>query len=194
MGSSPFEADLHIHTARSGDARIEPRGLVAEARGLGLFAIAVTDHNTVAGVREVAALARGQDLLVVPGVEVSSRDGHVLALGVSEDVPAGLSADETIRLIGDLNRAYHVDIEESFRGNKKYYNRSPMRCFAKAWHMERMFMSISLSGRVGAPARGFYGRACGRAARVVRGSAGRFGRPLHRAPPVVDNAVASAVR
>jgi len=102
VGSSPFEADLHIHTVRSGDARIEPRGLVAEARGLGLFAIAVTDHNTVAGVRDVVSLARGKDLLVVPGVEVSSRDGHVLALGVSEDVPAGLSADETIRLIGDL--------------------------------------------------------------------------------------------
>ena len=102
MGDAPFEADLHIHTVRSRDAHIEPRDLVAAAKGLGLFAIAVTDHNTVAGVREVVSLAHGQDLLVVPGVEVSSRDGHVLALGVSEDITAGLSADETIRLIEDL--------------------------------------------------------------------------------------------
>ena len=102
MDASPFEADLHIHTVRSSDAHIEPRELVAAAKRLGLFAIAVTDHNTVAGVRAVVTLARGQDVLVVPGVEVSSRDGHVLALGVSEDITAGLAADETIRRIEDL--------------------------------------------------------------------------------------------
>jgi hypothetical protein len=102
VGEAPFEADLHIHTVRSSDAYIEPRELVAAAKGRGLFAIAVTDHNTVAAVRGVASLAHGQDLLVVPGIEVSSRDGHVLALGVSEVVPAGLSADETIRRIEDL--------------------------------------------------------------------------------------------
>ena len=62
----------------------------------------MTDHNTVAAVREVASLAHGQDVLVVPGIEVSSRDGHVLALGVSEAVPQGLAADETIRRIEDL--------------------------------------------------------------------------------------------
>jgi predicted metal-dependent phosphoesterase TrpH len=102
VGDASFEADLHIHTVRSRDAHIEPGELVAAARRLGLFAIAVTDHNTVAAVREVVSLAHGQDLLVVPGVEVSSRDGHVLALGVSEDVPAGLGADETMRKIEDL--------------------------------------------------------------------------------------------
>ena len=102
MGDSPFEADLHIHTVRSSDAHIEPRELVAAAKGRGLFAIAVTDHNTVAGVRDVVSLAHGQDLLVVPGIEVSSHDGHVVALGVSEAIPAGLAADETIRRIEDL--------------------------------------------------------------------------------------------
>ena len=102
MGDAPFEADLHIHTVRSRDAHIEPGELVAAARRLGLFAIAVTDHNTVAGVRDVLSVAHGQDLLVVPGIEVSSRDGHVLALGVSEVVPAGLGADETIRKVEDL--------------------------------------------------------------------------------------------
>jgi hypothetical protein len=100
--AAPFEADMHIHTVRSRDAHIEPRELVAAARRLGLFAIAVTDHNTVAAVREVASLAHGQDVLVVPGIEVSSRDGHVLALGVSEAVPQGLAADETVRRIEDL--------------------------------------------------------------------------------------------
>jgi len=42
------------------------------------------------------------ELLVIPGIEVSSRDGHIIGLGVSDTVPRGLSADETILQIKRL--------------------------------------------------------------------------------------------
>ncbi len=101
MADAPFEADLHIHTTHSRDGYVEPRELVDAAVRLGLFAVAVTDHNTTAAVREVRKLASGRDLLVVPGVEVSSADGHILGLGLSEAVPRDLSAGETLRRIED---------------------------------------------------------------------------------------------
>ncbi len=96
-----FEADLHIHTNYSIDGQAEPREVVRVAEQAGLFAIAVVDHNNVTGALETVKAARGRDLLVVPGIEVTSLNGHILALGVTEPLPAGLSADETIRHIHD---------------------------------------------------------------------------------------------
>jgi len=96
-----FEADLHMHTTYSSDGRTEPKEAVLTAIKLGLSAIAITDHNRPAGAREVARIAKDHDLMVVLASEVSSFNGHILALGVSEPIPKGLSASETIRRIED---------------------------------------------------------------------------------------------
>lgn len=75
-----FGADLHTHTTAS-DGLCTPGGLVAEARAAGLAAIAVTDHDTVAGITG-ATVAAGADLQVIPGLELSGtageREAHVL--------------------------------------------------------------------------------------------------------------------
>ena len=107
---TPFEADLHLHTIASSDGHSEPKDVVATALKVGLSAIAVTDHNRPAGSREVIRVAKGSGLLVVPASEVSSFNGHILALGVAEPIPKGLSPDETIRRIhafGGLAVAAH---------------------------------------------------------------------------------------
>jgi len=98
----PFEADLHMHTTRSSDGNSTPAEMVDAAVRAGLFAIAITDHNSVGGLKEARSAARERDLLLVPGVEVSSLEGHVLALGVEGLVRRGLHADETVRRIEDL--------------------------------------------------------------------------------------------
>jgi predicted metal-dependent phosphoesterase TrpH len=90
-----------MHTTYSSDGNIEPKEVVLTAKQVGLSAIAVTDHNRPAGAREVARLATGNDLIVVPASEVSSFNGHILALGVSEPIKRGLSASETIKRIED---------------------------------------------------------------------------------------------
>lgn len=99
---TPFEADFHIHTTRSSDGTASPAEVVDAAARAGLFAIAITDHNSLAAHKEAREAARGRDILVVPGVEVSCLEGHVLALGVEEPVRRGLHADETVRRIEDL--------------------------------------------------------------------------------------------
>ncbi len=72
------------------------------ARARGLHGLAVTDHNSLGGSQEALELARGSDLVVVRGMEISSRDGHILAYGVDEEVPRGLNAAETVQRIEDL--------------------------------------------------------------------------------------------
>jgi hypothetical protein len=87
------KADLHVHSTYSSDSIITPKELVFYARKRGLNAVAVTDHNQVEGARKIA---RETDFLIIPGTEVSSRDGHIVGLNVNEVIPRGLSADETV--------------------------------------------------------------------------------------------------
>jgi hypothetical protein len=72
---------------------------VAEvARARGLNGVAITDHDSVGGLKEAKELSGG-GFLIVPGIEVTSRDGHILGLGVTKLVPRGLTAAETVELI-----------------------------------------------------------------------------------------------
>ncbi len=89
----PVKADLHVHTTYSEDSLITPKELVFYARRNGLNAVAVTDHNCLAGAFKIAKEA---NFPIIPGMEVSSRDGHIVALNVSELIQRNLSAEETV--------------------------------------------------------------------------------------------------
>ncbi len=97
----PMLLDLHNHTRYSPDSRVPPAELVAAAKRAGLDGLAITDHNAVGGVRE-AQEAAGSGFLVVPGLEVSTASGHVLAYGVREVIPRDLSVAETVERISAL--------------------------------------------------------------------------------------------
>jgi predicted metal-dependent phosphoesterase TrpH len=93
-------ADLHMHTSWSHDCGIEVADLLDHAEAEGLGAIAVTDHNAFGGALEALELARGRDLLVIPGEEVKTDgQGEVIGLFLSREVPAGLSFADTITAI-----------------------------------------------------------------------------------------------
>lgn len=89
-----IKADLHVHTTYSKDSLITPKDLVYYAKKKGLNAVAVTDHNVLEGSYKIAKETK--DFLIIPGMEVSSCDGHIVALNVSELVPRGLSAEVTV--------------------------------------------------------------------------------------------------
>ncbi len=94
--------ELHVHSAHSYDGRDPVDTLMARAAEVGLDAIAITDHDEIAGSREAEELADEYGLIVIPGLEVSSAAGHVLALGVDELVPPDLSFRETVDRIHEL--------------------------------------------------------------------------------------------
>jgi predicted metal-dependent phosphoesterase TrpH len=88
---APRRADLHAHTTAS-DGEYTPSQLVALAQRAGLAAVAVTDHDTLAGIPEAVATARQFEnpaVEVIPGVEITTdfdgRELHLLALFVRTD-------------------------------------------------------------------------------------------------------------
>ena len=91
-----IKADLHVHTTYSSDSLITPKDLVYYSKKQGLDAVAVTDHDKLEGALKIA---KETDFLVIPGLEVSSSEGHIVALNVSELIPRGLSAAESVERI-----------------------------------------------------------------------------------------------
>lgn len=91
MTNTPFRIDLHLHTSCS-DGSLSPVQTVAEALRLGLAMIAITDHDTISGVRPAQEAARNTPLIVVSGIELNSdykgSEVHVLGYGVDLDSPA----------------------------------------------------------------------------------------------------------
>jgi hypothetical protein len=93
-------ADLHLHTSWSHDCAIEVEDLLDHAEEAGLGAIAVTDHNVFGGALEAVELARGRDLIVIPGEEVKTDgQGEVIGLFLSEEIPRGMSFADTVAAI-----------------------------------------------------------------------------------------------
>jgi len=88
-----INADLHVHSNYSKDSLITPKELVYYSKKRGLSAVAVTDHNQIEGSWKIA---KEVDFLVIPGMEVSSADGHIVALNIKELIPRSLSAKETV--------------------------------------------------------------------------------------------------
>lgn len=93
--------DLHVHSFFSGDAASSPEQLVAAARARGLAGIAITDHNSCESAEY--CLEHGlrneegtpvDGFLVVPGVEVSTADGHMLCIGTTLPLMIGKPAIE----------------------------------------------------------------------------------------------------
>jgi predicted metal-dependent phosphoesterase TrpH len=96
-----LSVELHCHSAASYDGRDSVDLLLEQAAAVGLDAIAVTDHDEIDASLAAVDLAPEYDLLGIPGMEVTSSAGHVLALGVREAVPEGLSFTETLDRIHD---------------------------------------------------------------------------------------------
>ncbi len=75
-----------------------PRELVDTCRSKGIDRVVVTDHNTIVGARAAQAL---DPELVIVGEEIMTTCGEILAAFVREEIPKGLTPQETIRRLKD---------------------------------------------------------------------------------------------
>lgn len=111
-----WAVDLHVHTPASADVNPEqygadtPEQVVAAAISAGLDAIAITDHNTAAWCERMTEAARGTELSILPGVEVSTSEGHLLALW---DVGTSASVIEDLLTELGINRKQQGKVEVS---------------------------------------------------------------------------------
>ncbi|MCI4364482.1 MAG: CehA/McbA family metallohydrolase [Thermoplasmata archaeon] len=92
--------DLHVHSRYSPDSTLRLEQLVARLPYTGLRGFALTDHNSVGGHAELAELRRAHPSYVfLPGVEVSTLEGHLLAYGVTERPPSRRPLAESIEWV-----------------------------------------------------------------------------------------------
>ncbi len=87
-----LKIDIHIHTSMSPDASVSIEEIPQILRMKRLDGVAVTDHDRFFN-KEI------EGTVIIPGIEVSTRQGHLLGLGNVGEITPGLSVDETIRII-----------------------------------------------------------------------------------------------
>lgn len=93
--------DPHVHSEASYDGH-EPVELILEhAADIGLDAVVITDHDVCAESLRAAEIAAEYGLIGIPGVEVSTAHGHLLAIGVESMPPHRVPYDETVEWIHD---------------------------------------------------------------------------------------------
>ncbi len=112
--------DLHIHSCYSGDSESAPEDIVKTAKKRGLDGLAILDHNSLEGNRKAAEFS--SDLIIIPGIEVSTPDGHVIGLGLQEEIGKQPSISEAITTVnehGALAVAAHPYRFASGIGEKK---------------------------------------------------------------------------
>ncbi|MHC3438385.1 PHP domain-containing protein [Natrialbaceae archaeon A-gly3] len=97
-----LSVELHVHSALSYDGRDPVELILEQAEAVGLDAIAITDHDEIDASLEAIDLAPSYDVVAIPGIEISSRAGHVLGLGVEQAIPPGLPYEETLARIREL--------------------------------------------------------------------------------------------
>lgn len=93
-----FCTEFHCHTIYSKDSLVQPKDLVAVCRQKGIERVVISDHNTIKGALEAQNI---DPELVIIGEEIMTKQGEILAAFVQEEIPAGLTPQETIRLLRD---------------------------------------------------------------------------------------------
>jgi len=94
-----LKIDLHVHTCYSTDAATTPQEVIAYSKKRGLDGVAITDHDTLKGALK---LINHEELIVIPGIEITTAKGHILALNVEQEVLPKMALSDTIRRIHKL--------------------------------------------------------------------------------------------
>ena len=102
VGEKMGLADLHIHTIHSWDGTSSVPAVLRRAKQIGLDVIAITDHDEITGALEAMELASQIGIQVIPGIEISTVEGDLLALNVTRKIERDHSLLKTVLKVGEL--------------------------------------------------------------------------------------------
>jgi predicted metal-dependent phosphoesterase TrpH len=97
----PIKIDLHVHTRYSRDCSTNLEDVLFYSKRKGLSGVAITDHDSVEGALRLLEM-ENDGLTIIPGIEVSTVQGHILGLNVTTPIRPGLSARETVDRIHEV--------------------------------------------------------------------------------------------
>ena len=99
--STRLTLDLHVHTNYSHDGRDPIEEIIQSAIAKRLDGIAICDHDTMDGsyAARTYVADHNLDLIIIPGIEVTTAQGHLIVLGLEKEITKGLSLAETIRRV-----------------------------------------------------------------------------------------------
>ncbi len=92
-----LKLDLHIHTIFSGDSITSVRDAIEWGKRRNLDGIAITDHNSTQASEMIPR--HDSSFIVILGEEIDTKEGHLIALGIDEELPSGLDFSDTLQLI-----------------------------------------------------------------------------------------------
>jgi hypothetical protein len=99
--------EIHCHSCYSRGSKIPTEGIprpgdiVRHAKSIGLSGIAITDHGTIKSWKPASDEAKRQGIMFIPAVELQTREGHLIALGINEPVENLLGFAESVEKIRD---------------------------------------------------------------------------------------------
>jgi len=105
----PLKIDFHVHTCYSNDCSTSLRDVIIYSKKRGLDGVVITDHNTVEGALKLQKNSN-DEIIIIPGIEVSTNVGHILGINVTVPIPRGLTVEETVERIheaGGISIAAH---------------------------------------------------------------------------------------
>jgi predicted metal-dependent phosphoesterase TrpH len=101
--SATIRLDLHVHSRYSVDSRLSFEQILERITYQGLQGFALTDHNTTEGLATLERLRSSYPgFWFIPGVEISTHEGHLLAYGIRESPPANRPLAETLERVSAL--------------------------------------------------------------------------------------------
>ena len=121
--SGKIRIEFHCHSNASADSLVKPGDLVAFCRQREIDRVVVTDHNTIAGALQAKAIDPER---VIVGEEIATTKGELLAAYVKEEIPRGLTPDETIKRLREQGAFISVSHPfDNLRG--KYWQKEDLK-------------------------------------------------------------------
>ncbi len=131
-----FKIDIHVHSKNSGDSSIDLDLIPKILNKKGLDGIAITDHDLL-------TKDNFKGKIIIPGIELSTKDGHLLALGIKTDIKAGLSMNETIKEIHDQSGVAIIAHPYSFPEKCNFKNLNSRPEAIEVLNSRTLFCNIS---------------------------------------------------
>ncbi|MDW8048325.1 MAG: CehA/McbA family metallohydrolase [Nitrososphaerota archaeon] len=94
-----LKIDLHVHTCYSHDCATSLKDVLLFAKRNGLNGVAITDHDTIEGAIRLVEMGDTDGIIVLPGIEVSTLQGHILGINLRTNIPSHQDITETVKMI-----------------------------------------------------------------------------------------------